>query len=105
MFSKCSSCFRALSWKLLGHSIPKWQAHLQAFCLARAQKQPWCDMFLDNFDLIAEHTLPKETEMHIRNTNVASELTMIITNHFEEENNLFRFCIELFGSYLKLKYS
>ena len=41
----------------------------------------------------------------VRNTNISSEIVKIITNHYEQEGNLFRFVIELFGSYLKLKYS
>lgn len=105
MLSKCTSCFRAIGWKIVGHSMPKWQTHLRAYCSARLHKQPWCDMFLDNFELICEHSLPKELDLLIRNTNVASEIVAIISHHYQEENNLFRFCIELFGSYLKLKYS
>ena len=60
MFTKCTSCFRAMGWKIMGHSIPKWQIHIQAFCSTRVQKQPWCEMFLDNFELICEYLLPKE---------------------------------------------
>lgn len=60
MLTKCTSCFRALGWKIMGHSVPKWQIHIQAFCSARVQKQPWCEMFLDNFELICEHLLPRE---------------------------------------------
>jgi len=40
-------------------------------------------MFLDNIDLITDQNLPKETEHLVRNTNIASEIVRIITNHFE----------------------
>lgn len=63
-------------------------------------------MLLDNFDLIKSHgSLSKELEHEIRNTNISSEIIKIIVNHYQKDENLFKFCIELFGSYLKLKYS
>jgi hypothetical protein len=39
-------------------------------------------MFLDNIDLITDHSLPRETEHLIRNTNIAGEIVRIITNHY-----------------------
>ena len=62
-------------------------------------------MFLDNIDLITELALPREIEHQVRSTNIATEIVSIINSHYLDENNLFKFCIELFGSYLKLKYS
>ncbi len=63
-------------------------------------------MLLDNYEIIQSHgTLPKDIEHAIRNTNISSEIVKIITAHYGQDENVFRFCIELFGSYLKLKYS
>ena len=37
--------------------------------------------------------------------SVINNYDKIISNHYKADENLFKFCIELFGSYLKLKYS
>ena len=60
MLSKCASCFRTLGWKLLGHSVPKWYSHFRTFCESHAQKQQWCNMFIDNLDQIFDFTLSKD---------------------------------------------
>lgn len=59
MFTKCASCLKAIGFKVIGHTVPKWYSHLRSYCAARAQKYPWCNMFLDNFDQINEHHLSK----------------------------------------------
>lgn len=102
----CGSCLRRLGWRLVGREGAKWESHLAAFCGGRAQKQAWCELFLDNLELIREHTsLSKELEFEIRNTNISSEIVKIISAHYAHPQNLFRFCVELFGSYLRLKYA
>ena len=106
MFRKCISCFSKLGWKLFGQNMPRWQQHLDNYCLANCQKYVWCEMLLDNFDLIKSFgSLSKELQHQIRNTNISSEIVKIISNHYKTNENLFSFSVELFGSYLKLKYS
>ena len=60
MFTKCASCLKTIGLRMLGHATPKWYSHLRSFCVARAQKSPWCNMFLDNFDQISDQNLPKD---------------------------------------------
>lgn len=62
-------------------------------------------MFRDNFDFMWDFPpLPKELELEIRSSNISSEIIKIISRHYSTADNCFKFCIELFGSYLKLKY-
>ena len=90
----------------MGQELPRWQQHLDNYCVSNSKKYLWCEMLLDNYEIIqSQGSLHKDIEHEIRNTNIASEIVKIITTHYAQEENVFRFCIELFGSYLKLKYS
>ena len=48
--------------------------------------------------------MSKDLEHEIRNTNISSELIKIISKHYSFKENIIKFCVELFGSYIKLKY-
>lgn len=106
MLRKCFGCIQMIGWRFFGENMPRWQQHINNYCFSNSQRYVWCQMILDNFDLIRSFPgLTKQLEHDIRNTNISSEVIKLITNYYAKEENPFRFCIELFGSYLKLKYS
>ena len=68
----------------MGRTVPRWEAHLEAFCRSRGQKCPWTRLLLDNLDLIRDEGAHAKTmEAEVRGTNIASEIVKTITRHYQ----------------------